>query len=145
MLPPYSAIKRLTAFPIILFVLAASPQISRSEQLELLLEGTGDSGITDYALLIIVMDNLAKIAIRGEGCFGEMDAKFSRIDRYSWQLSAIGDGAPCEVLLLEGKSGLIETIQGPGCSYYHGAACGFSGKFGAPTSGGLAPFFDPAL
>lgn len=138
-----SIFSRFTVLPVILFAVIAYPQISFSEQSEFLLEGEGDSGVTDYSLLIVVSGNLAKIAVMGRGCLGEMDASFSRIDRFMWLLSSIGDGDNCEILLKEDGSGLIETIQGPGCSYYHGAVCGFSGRFKAPTSNGLAPIFDP--
>ncbi len=119
------------------------PQILFAQETEFLLEGDGDSGITDYSLLLAVSGNEAKIAVKGRGCLGEMDAHFSRIDRLTWLLSSTGDGEYCEILLKEDGNGLIETIQGPGCSYYHGAICGFSGSFRGPASNGLAPIFDP--
>lgn len=138
-----SMLSRVAVIPMALFVLLVIPHVLRSEQSEFLLEGVGDSGVTDYSLLIAVSDNLAKIAVMGSGCLGEMDASFSRVDRYTWLLSSIGDGDSCEIILREDGNGLIETIQGPGCSYYHGAICGFSGHFNAPTGNGLAPIFDP--
>lgn len=143
MLGSHSMLSRITVLPVVVFALIASPQISLSEQSEFILEGAGDSGVTDYSLLIAVSGNLAKIAVKGSGCLGEMDASFYRIDRLTWILSSIGDGDSCEIIIKEDGHGLIETIQGPGCSYYHGAVCGFSGRFKAPTSNGLAPIFDP--
>lgn len=136
----------LGQFPVlsvVAFAFFATPQVTFSEQSEFLLEGRGDSGVIDYSLLIAVSGNLAKIAVKGTGCLGEMDASFSRIDRLTWLLSSIGDGDSCEILLKDDGHGLIETIQGPRCTYYHGAACGFTGQFKAPTSNGLAPIFDP--
>ncbi|MGB0902346.1 hypothetical protein [Halocynthiibacter sp.] len=142
MLGRIAIFSRIAVLPIALLALIVSAQISSAQQSEFLLEGGGDSGVTDYSLLIAVSGNLAKIAVKGSGCLGEMDASFSRIDRLTWLLSSIGDGDNCEILLKEDGYGLIETIQGPGCSYYHGAVCGFSGRFKAPTSNGLAPIFD---
>ncbi len=143
MLGRISMLGRFTVISVALFVLLVSPQALRSEQSEFLLEGAGDSGVTDYSLLIAVSGSLAKIAVKGNGCLGEMDASFSRVDRHTWLLSSIGDGDSCEIILKEDGNGLIETIQGPRCSYYHGAVCGFSGHFNAPTGNGLAPIFDP--
>ncbi|MBU2936470.1 MULTISPECIES: hypothetical protein [Pacificibacter] len=131
------------ASAMVLLLLIGSPQTSIAQEAEFLLEGDGDSGVTDYALLLAVSGNDAIIAIKGSGCLGKMDAYFSRIDRMTWLLSSTGDGDQCEILIKEDGKGLIETIQGPGCSYYHGAICGFSGRFKAPTSNGLAPIFDP--
>lgn len=143
MLGHLSMLRRFTIFSVVILALIASPRVSLSEQSEFILEGTGDSGVTGYSLLIAVSGNLAKIAVKGRGCLGEMDASFARIDSLKWVLSSVGDGDSCEILITEDGHGLIETIQGPGCSYYHGAICGFSGRFKAPTSNGLAPIFDP--
>lgn len=134
---------RFAALAVVMLPLIASPQISFAQETEFLLEGAGDSGITDYSLLLVVSGNEAKIAVKGRGCLGAMDAHFSRVDRLTWLLSSTGEGEYCEILLKEDGTGLIETIQGPGCSYYHGAVCGFGGRFRAPTSNGLAPIFDP--
>lgn len=143
MLGHLSMLRRFTIFSVVILALIASPRVSLSEQSEFILEGAGDSGVTGYSLLIAVSGNLAKIAVKGRGCLGEMDASFARIDSLKWVLSSVGDGDSCEILIKEDGHGLIETIQGPGCSYYHGAICGFSGRFKAPTSNGLAPIFDP--
>ena len=143
MLGSISMLGRFAVFSVAIFVLLAIPQVSRSEQSQFLLKGAGDSGVIDYSLLIAVSGPLAKIAVTGSGCRGEMAASFSRIDRHTWLLSSIGDGDSCEIILKDDGYGLIETIQGPGCSYYHGAICGFSGRFKAPTGNGLAPIFDP--
>lgn len=138
-----SMLRRFTVPLLVVLWLIGSPQVSLSEQLDFILEGTGDSGVSEYSLLISVSGNLAKIAVKGSGCLGEMDASIARVDRRTWLLSSIGDGDKCEIIIKEDSDGLIETIQGPGCSYYHGAVCGFSGHFNAPTSNGLAPIFDP--
>lgn len=143
MLGRLAIFNRIAVVAIAMPALTVGPQISFAEHPEFLLEGKGDSGVTDYSLVIAVSGNLAKIAVKGRGCLGEMDASFSRIDRLTWLLSSIGDDDDCKILLKEDDYGLIETIQGPGCSEYHGAACGFSGRFKAPTSNGLAPIFDP--
>lgn len=134
---------RFAVLAVAILPLIVSPQISFAQETEFLLEGAGDSGVTDYSLRLAVSGNDAKIAVKGSGCLGEMDANFSRVDRLTWLLSSTGDGEYCKILLKEDGNGLIETIQGPGCSYYHGAVCGFSGRFRAPTSNGLAPIFDP--
>lgn len=119
------------------------PMTTIAQEAEFLLEGAGDSGFSNYSLLLVVSGKEARIAVKGRGCLGEMDAEFSRVDRRTWLLSSTGDGDHCEILLKEDSGGKIETIQGPGCSYYHGAACSFSGRFQAPTTNGLAPIFDP--
>ena len=139
----HSSWKRIALTFITLLTLIASPLRSDAEQSEFLLEGDGDSGITDYSLIIVVTKGFARIAVKGQGCLGSMDANLSRINRLTWVLSSVGDGEACEIILKDHKNGEVEAIQGPGCSYYHGAVCGFSGKFKAPTKNGLAPLFDP--
>ena len=129
MLGHISKFIRFDALTMVLLLLIGSSQASFAQETEFLLEGDGDSGITGYALLLAVSGNEAKIAVKGSGCLGEMDAHFSRVDRLTWLLSSTGGGERCKILLREDGNGLIETIQGPGCSYYHGAVCGFSGRF----------------
>jgi len=134
---------RLIVVPVTLLLFFAYTNPLRADQSGFVLEGTGDSGIIDYALLIAVSGDLAKIAVKGQGCLGEMDAAFTRVDRTIWILSSTDSHNSCEIVLKETGNGAVETIQGPGCSYYHGAMCGFTGQFKAPTSNGLAPIFDP--
>lgn len=124
-------------------VISSAPQSTWGEPQSFLLQGKGDSGVIEYSLLLAVQDQRAKIAVKGAGCVGSMDAVFSRINRHTWLLTSIGDGEHCEIVLKDDPDGNVTALQGPQCSYYHGAICGFSGQFMAPTKQGLAPIFDP--
>lgn len=121
-----------------------SPQSVFAEESEAILERDGESGTSDYALVIVVSEKVAKIAVRRMRCLGEMDAYFSRLDGLTWLLTSVENSDQCEIIMKDADNGLIEVTQGPGCSYYHGAACGFSGRFMAPSNNGLASIFDPA-
>lgn len=139
-----SALNGFATLTPLVVLLITNPLVTLAQERGFLLEGSGESGITDYALLLAVSGDEAMIAVRGNGCLGEMNARFERVNRETWLLTSTGDGNHCEVLLTEDGNGLVNAIQGPGCSDYHGSICGFSGQFHAPTANGLAPIFDLA-
>lgn len=136
-----SYLRTATLWAAIVMFISVAPAFP--QETRFILEGSGDAGIDDYGLILVVRENKARIAVRGQGCLGSMDAAFSRLDRHTWELSSIETGESCSIVLKDHGDGDVETIQGPGCSYYHGAVCGFSGHFNAPTENGLAPIFDP--
>ncbi|WP_157946960.1 hypothetical protein [Thalassobius sp. I31.1] len=130
-------------FTVILLAIAAN---AHADSTPIILEGISrHSGEPiDYSLVLIIDDQSAGIAVQGIGCLGEVSGKFQRQDRLTWVLTASDPDFACELVIKDNEDETVETIQGPGCSAYHGAACGLSGVFSVPGSNGLAPVFDPA-
>lgn len=83
-----------------------------------LINGTYSSG----GLSVVVEGELAGVTVSEPGCLGQLDAV---VRENANRISFVGEGCTIDVTKLGTFDFSME--QGPGCSDYHGAACGFSG------------------
>jgi hypothetical protein len=71
--------------------------------------------------------DFASIGMAAMGCSGSVKGPLTKSDDGSLVLTARDDGMVCEIEITESSSGLADLNSGPGCSYFSGASCGFSG------------------
>jgi len=84
----------------------------------LLAEGTYSSG----GLTVVIDGGLVGITITEQGCIGAFDGEMREQEG---MISFVGDGCSIGVTKLGPFD--FSMDQGPGCTYYHGAACDLSG------------------
>ncbi len=122
-------------------LIAATCSVSTPAKSDVLLEGyVSDIG---FSLMVVMLKSKAAISVRGARCLAIIEGQFSRISRNRWVISAEDPEAPCDIILTEEGRGAVTTKQGPSCSHYHGAACGFSGSFTKPSKANFSSLFDP--
>lgn len=90
-------------------------------------EGQGDSSLMNGTyrsggLSVVIEGELVGITVSEPGCLGQFDAL---VRKQADRISFVGEGCTIDVTKLGPFDFSME--QGPGCSDYHGAACGFSG------------------
>lgn len=83
-----------------------------------LAEGTYSSG----GLTVVIDEGLVGVTYTGQGCIGAFDGEMRE---EAGSISFVGQGCSISVTKLGPFD--FSMDQGPGCSDYHGAACGLSG------------------
>ena len=97
---------------------AAPPMQEEGQSDSSLMSGTYSSG----GLSVVIEGELAGVTVSEPGCLGQIDAL---VREEADRISFVGEGCTIKVTKLGPFDFSME--QGPGCSDYHGAACGFSG------------------
>ena len=97
---------------------AAPPVQEEGQSSASIIDGTYRNG----GLSVVIKGELVGVTVSEPGCLGQFDAMMRE---ESDRISFVGEGCTIAVTKLGPFDFSME--QGPGCSSYHGAACGFSG------------------
>ena len=95
-------------------------------------EGRGEGALSMRTLVLDDEKNIvaANVGVGAQGCggnftgIGELRGNTLRLRPYS----KAPDNAACSITVTFDKSGKTAAMEESSCQYYHGAACGFSGK-----------------
>lgn len=101
-----------------------------------------DSG---KGVTIVLEEDFARLTVMAGQCLADLEGTISVVDDFTLLLTTLPDQELCQIILKDDGSGTLTTTQGPGCSYYHGAACGFGGEFQLPQSQRLTQLFNQLL
>ncbi|QFU09859.1 hypothetical protein PARPLA_00578 [Rhodobacteraceae bacterium THAF1] len=85
--------------------------------------GNGDNA----SLSMFVQGQNANLILKGRGCLGEIQGRVDELSNGNWTVSTAEFGQSCKVTMKQDGPLSYIVDQGPGCSSFHGAACGFSG------------------
>lgn len=85
-------------------------------------------GFGDGAEMIMTVEGeKLRLSIAAQGCVGMAEGLHSAKDDKTW-VALMTDGTEaCEIGITDGGDHYL-VDEGPGCSYFHGASCGFSGQ-----------------
>lgn len=85
--------------------------------------GNGDNA----DLRIFVENGYVAMTLVGDGCLGSMEGSVQIVSENNWRVIAVDAEMPCVLDLRRDGPLSFNVAQGPGCTSYHGARCGFSG------------------
>ncbi len=96
---------------------------------------TGSSGLNgvytgngeNADLRIFVENGSAAMTLAGDGCLGSLEGSLQVVSENNWRVIAVDADSPCVIDLLRAGPLSFSVKQGPGCTTYHGARCGFTG------------------
>lgn len=105
-------------------------------------DGTYDIATDGGQGTLTLQAGRGSISIAGARCVGGLEGIVTQTAADRLVLSAIG-GAACD-LTLGLSGGRVATIsEGRGCTFYHGASCGFDGRTLTPAPAAAFPSFVP--
>ena len=86
---------------------------------------TGNGSNAD--LRIFVENGFGVFTLTGDGCIGSLEGVVQVVSENNWRVIAVEADLPCVIDLQRAGPLSFNVKQGPGCSSYHGARCGFTG------------------
>ena len=86
---------------------------------------TGNGSNAD--LHIFVENDFAVLTLKGDGCIGQLEGSTQVVSANNWRVIAVDADSPCVIDLRRAGPLSFTVEQGPGCTYYHGFSCEFTG------------------
>lgn len=92
-----------------------------------LTDGSYDTANDGARGTLTIKNGFASLGVSSGSCLGEIEGQIVDNGESGWSFSQSDANASCTISLEPTVDGLAWISSGQGCSYYHGATCGFSG------------------
>ncbi|QGX96943.1 hypothetical protein EI983_01070 [Roseovarius faecimaris] len=89
------------------------------------LDGTYRGGQGSYQMRVTVQGGSGEAVITATGCLGELSGQVAKQGGDQWTLSGEAYGSSCTLTMKRTGAQSFRVTQGPGCTFFHGAACSF--------------------